>query len=218
MPARNQLLIATAFCLAVYVWVALGLFALKSALLTMLIYHIALCGGGWFVLRPKLRLRFSTKHFGAAALALTGGFTLTWLAMEFVLPILPPSVFPVVTIFPLNELGVNARSYLLIALYFGLVNPLAEEAFWRGRILPTLSDAHASAPNLLHAAIFSGYHLMPLSLMFTSLWLPAATVLTGGIIFGIVARRTRGLLVPLALHFGVNAYLLIWFSRFMDAG
>jgi membrane protease YdiL (CAAX protease family) len=217
VAARYQLLIAAAFCLAVYAWVALGLFAFKSALLTMLIYHIALCGGGWLILRPRLHLRLSTKHIGAAVLALIGGFALTWLAMEYVLPLIPQAI-PVVTLGPLNAVGMNARSYLLIALYFGLVNPLAEEAFWRGRILPTLADSHSPAPNLLQALIFAGYHVMPLSLMFVSLWLPAAVVLTGGIIFGIVALRTRGLFVPLALHFGVNAYLLIWFGRFIVMG
>ena len=216
MAARNQLLLAAAFCLAVYAWVALGLFAFKSALLTMLIYHIALCGGGWLILRPRLHLRFSTKHIGAAALALIGGFALTWLAMEYVLPLMPQAI-PVVKLGPLNAVGMNAGSYLLIALYFGLINPIAEEAFWRGRILPTLVDANAPAPNLLHALIFAGYHVMPLSLMFTSLWLTAAVVLTGGIVFGILARSTRGFLVPLALHLGVNAYLLIWFSRFILA-
>ncbi len=218
MAARNQLLIATALCLAVYAWMALGLFAFKSALLTMLIYHIALCGGGWLTLRPRQQLRFKIKHIGMVALALIGGFALTWLAMEYILTLLPPQAFPIVTLSPLDTVGMNARSYLLIALYFGLINPLAEEAFWRGRILPTLTDAHAPAPNLLHALIFAGYHVMPLSLMFTQLWLPAAVVFTGGILFGIVARRSRGLLVPWALHAGVTAYLLIWFSRFIYAG
>lgn len=207
-----------AWCLAVYTWVALGLFVFKSALLTMVVYHIALCGGGWFFLRPKVRLRFSTRHLGIAALALIGGFALTWLLMEFVLPNIPPSLFPVVTTHPLNELGMNAQSYFLIAVYFGLVNPFAEEAFWRGRILPTFAEARSPAPNFLHALIFAGYHLIPLSLMFTQLLLPAAVVFVGGTIFGIIAFRTRGLLVPLALHFGVNAYLLIWFSRFIYAG
>jgi membrane protease YdiL (CAAX protease family) len=215
---RHSILTLAFWCLAIYLWVALGLFAFKSALLTMAVYHFALCGGGWFFLRPKLQLRFSLKHIGAAALALIAGFALTWFAMEFLLPLLPPSVFPVVTTYPLNELGMNARSYLLIALYFGLINPLAEEAFWRGRILPTLTDARSPAPNLMHAVIFAGYHLIPLSLMFTQLWLPAVAVLIGGCIFGIVVLRTRGLLVPLALHFGVNAYLLIWFGRFIAMG
>lgn len=217
MAARNQLLIAAALCLAVYAWVALGLFVFKHALLTMAVYNIALCGGGWFLLRPRLRLSFCTKHIGAAAFALTGGFALTWLAMEYVLPLLPQAI-PAVTLDPLNEVGLNARSFLVLALFFGLVNPLAEEAFWRGRILPTLADAHSPAPNLLHAVIFTGYHIMPLSHMFTSLWLPVAAVFTGGIVFGVVARRTRGLLVPLALHLGVNSYLFIWFSRFIYAG
>ncbi len=218
MAARNQLLIAAVFYAAVYAWVALGLFVFKSALLTMIVYHVALCGGGWFFLRPKVRPRFSTKHIGAAALALTSGFALAWLVIEHILPLLAPQAIPSVTLGPLNAVGLNAQSYLLIAVYFGLMNPLAEEAFWRGRILPTLADARTPAPNLLHAIIFAGYHVMPLSLMFTQLWLPAAVVFIGGIIFGIVAFKTRGLLVPLALHAGVNAALLIWFSRFIYAG
>jgi membrane protease YdiL (CAAX protease family) len=215
---RHSTLTLAFWCLAIYLWVALGMFVFKNALLTMVVYHIALCGGGWFFLRPKLQLRFDMKHIGAAAFALVGGFALSWLALEFVLPILPASFFPVVTAYPLNELGMNARSYLLIAVYFGLINPLAEEAFWRGRILPTLVDTRSPAPNLLHAVIFAGYHVMPLSLMFTQLWLPAAAVLIGGCVFGIIALRTRGLLVPLALHLGVNAYLLIWFGRFIAMG
>ena len=138
--------------------------------------------------------------------------------MEYVFPLLPPQALPDVTTRPLDALGLNARSYLPIALYFGLMNPLAEEALWRGRILPILVDARSAAPNLLHATIFAGFHVMPLTLMFSQVWLPAIVVFIGGFVFGLVALKTRGLLIPWALHVGVNAYLLIWFGRFMHAG
>ncbi len=214
---RHPIIVLALWCAAVYLWVALGLFAFKSAWLTMLVYHLALCGGGWLLLRPRRPWRFSLTRAIPAALTVIGGFALTWLAMEYLLPLLPPSALPAVTTRPLHALGLNARSYLPIAVYFGLANPLAEEAFWRGRILPQLADARSTAPNLLHALIFAGYHVMPLTLMFTPLWLPAAVVFLGGLIFGALALRTRGLLLPWALHAGVNAYLLIWFGRFLIA-
>jgi len=214
---RHPIIVLALWCAAVYLWVALGLFAFKSAWLTMLVYHVALCGGGWLMLRPLRPIRFELKHAAPAILTLIGGFALTWLAMEYLLPLLPPSALPAVTTRPLHALGLNARSYLPIAVYFGLANPLAEEALWRGRILPQLADARSTAPNLLHALIFAGYHVMPLTLMFTPLWLPAAIVFLGGLIFGALALRTRGLLLPWALHAGVNAYLLIWFGRFLIA-
>lgn len=218
MGRRHPALTLVLWCLAVYLWVALGLFALKSAWLTMLVYHLALCGGGWLLLRPARPPRFDLKHAGAAVMALTGGFILAWLALEYLLPLLPPSAIPTVTTQPLDALGLNARSYLSIAIYFGLVNPLAEEAFWRGRILPLLTDVRSPAPNLLHALLFAGFHVMPLCLMFTPLTLPAIVVFLGGLIFGALALRTGGLLIPWALHTGVNAYLLIWFSSFILAG
>lgn len=217
VSSRHPILALALWCAAVYLWVALGLFAFKSAWLTMLVYHLALCGGGWLLLRPRRPWRFSLKNTAVAMLTLIGGFALTWLAMEYLLPLLPPAVLPGVTTQPLDALGLNARSYLPIAVYFGLANPLAEEAFWRGRILPLLVDARSPAPNLLHALIFAGFHVMPLSLMFTPLTLPAIAVFLGGLLFGAQALRTRGLLVPWALHAGVNAYLLIWFARFLTA-
>jgi len=206
------------WCTALYLWVALGLFWLKSALLTMVVYHIVLCGGGRLLLRPRRPLRFSLRRSGVAAPALIGCFTLTWLAMEYVFPLLPPQALPDVTTRPLDALGLNARSYLPIAIYFGLVNPLAEEALWRGRILPILVDARSASPNLLHATAFTGFHVMPLVLMFSALWLPAIVIFIGGFVFGNVALKTRGLLIPWALHTGINAYLLIWFGRFIIAG
>lgn len=197
---------------------ALGLFWFKSALLTMIVYHIALCGGGWLLLRSRRPLQFNITQSGVAVFALIGGFVLTWIAMEYALPLLPPQALPDVTTRPLDMLGVTAQSYLPIAVYFGLVNPLAEEALWRGRILPILVDARTAAPNLLHAIIFAGFHVMPLMLMFSAPWLPAFVVFIAGFTFGLVALRTRGLLTPWAFHAGANAYLLIWFGRFIYAG
>jgi len=184
----------------------------------MVVYHIALCGGGWLLLRPRRPLRFNITQGGIAAVTLISAFALMWLAMEYVFPLLPPQALPDVTTRPLDALGLDARSYLPIALYFGLMNPLAEEALWRGRILPILVDTRRAAPNLLHATVFAGFHVMPLVLMFSALWLPAIVVFIGGFVFGLVALRTRGLLIPWALHTGVNAYLLIWFGRFICAG
>ena len=218
MGSRRSILRLAFWCIAIYLWVALGLFWLKSAPLTMVVYYIVLCGGGWLLLRPRRPLRFNLRRSGAAALALIGGFTLTWLVMEHVFSLLPPQVLPDVTTRPLDALGLNARSYLPIALYFGLVNPFAEEALWRGRILPILVDVRSPTPNLLHTILFSGFHVMPLILMFSTLYLPAIVVFLGGFVFGLLALRTRGLLIPWALHTGVNAYLLIWFGRYIIAG
>lgn len=218
VTARPSLLRLVFWCLAIYLWVALGLFWFKSALLTMIVYHVALCGGGWLLLRPRRPLRFNITHSGVAVFALIGGFVLTWIVMEHILPLLPAQALPNVTTRPLDALGLNAQSYLAIAVYFGLVNPLAEEVLWRGRMLPILVDARTAAPNLLHAIIFAGFHVMPLMLMFSQVWLPAFVVFIGGFVFGLIALKTRGLLIPWALHTGANAYLLIWFGRFIYAG
>jgi membrane protease YdiL (CAAX protease family) len=216
---RNRSLPALVlWCAAVYVWVALGLFWLHSALLTMVVYHAALCGGGWLLLRPKHPIRFDARRAGMAGLALLDGFVLTWLVMEYALPLLPPQVLPDVTLRPLHALGVNPQNYAAIALYFGLVNPLAEEALWRGRVLPMLADARSVAPNLVQSLVFAGFHVIPLVLMFSQVWLPGVVVFVGGFVFGLIALRTRGLLIPWALHAGANAYLLIWFGRFISAG
>jgi membrane protease YdiL (CAAX protease family) len=215
---RYPILMLAFWCVAIYLWVAFGLFWLKNALLTMGVYHTALCGGGWLLLRPKRLLRFDAKQSGIAMLALVSGFALTWLTMEYIFPLLPPQALPDVTTRTLDALGLNARSYLSIAIYFGLVNPLAEEAIWRGRILPILADMRSFAPNLLHAILFSGFHIVPLMLMFSNAWLPGIVVFLGGFAFGLLALRTRGLLIAWALHTGINAYLLIWFGRFIIAG
>ncbi len=218
VTGRPSLLRLVFWCIAIYLWVALGLFWFKSALLTMIVYHVALCGGGWLLLRSRRPLRFNITQSGVAVFALITGFVLTWIVMEYILPLLPAQALPDVTTRPLDALGLNARSYLPIAVYFGLMNPLAEEALWRGRVLPILADARSATPNLLHAIIFAGFHVMPITFMFSALWLPALVVLAAGFILGATALLSRGLLVPWAFHAGANAYLLIWFGRFIHAG
>ncbi|OPX23274.1 MAG: hypothetical protein B1H03_02125 [Planctomycetales bacterium 4484_113] len=220
VQARNPWLRLVLWCALVYLWVALGLFVFKNALLTMVVYHLALCGGGWMLLRSERAPSFNPKRWELWVFAAAGGCFLTWAAMELVVPVLPASVLPDVTTAPLAALGVNAKTYIPIAIYFGLANPLAEEALWRGRALPLLAGdtSGAAIPNVVQAVLYAGFHVMPIALMFSDLWLASLVVFFAGIVFGYIALATRGLMIPWALHAGANAYLLIWFGRFVVTG
>jgi len=207
-------------CVAVYLWVAVGLFVFKNALLTMVVYHLALCGGGWLILRSPRAPSFNPKQWELWLFAVAGGFFLTWAAMELLVPVLPAGVLPEVRIASLAALGVNAKTYIAIAIYFGLANPLVEEALWRGRVLPLIAgDASSAAiPNVIQAVLYAGFHVVPIALMFSDLWLAALVVFFAGVVFGYIALLTRGLMIPWALHAGVQAYLLMWFGRFVVGG
>jgi len=200
--------------------VALGLFVFRSALLTMVVYHFALCGGGWMLLRVLRAPSFNSKQWELWLFAAAGGFFLTWAVTELLIPALPASMLPDVRIASLAALGVNAKTYIPIAIYFGLANPLAEEALWRGRVLPLLvgTTSGTAIPNVAQALLYAGFHVMPIALMFSDLWLTAFVVFFAGVVFGYIALLTRGLMIPWGLHAGANAYLLIWFGRFIVAG
>ena len=99
--------------------------------------------------------------------------------------------------------GAGPASIGLVALgtLVVLVQAAGEELYFRGWLLGSLERAWGAWPALGVSAIaFAALHLLggaraPLSL---------ANLLLGGLLFGLLAQRTRGLLVPIAAHWAWN--------------
>ena len=78
----------------------------------------------------------------------------------------------------------------------------AEEIFFRGWLQPVLARAWGAAPAVVICALaFAGLHVLggaraPLTLV---------NLFLGGLLFGLLAALSRGVIAPIAAHFGWNA-------------
>ncbi len=109
----------------------------------------------------------------------------------------------------LVALGLDTRSWLWLAIYFPVVNPFLEEAFWRGELIST--GARVTVADVA----FAGYHVLVL-LQFTHI---AAAVVAGILILGAAfvwrhcALRYHGLAVPFVSHLAANLAIILAVTR-----
>ncbi len=196
---------ALALLLGLLVWLAAGagLYIFKSAPLAFVFYHLVCGAGGWLLRSPGLPAPVRLYPFrrrallsivvgsNAVTLALFLWVGATLLDRPHVLGLLsqrglPPSVYPF--LFP----------------YFALVNPLAEEYFWRGGVYATLRHLWKgwTTPALVASVLFGAWHWLVIRLFVAPLVAVGATLLIMGIGFllTLVYERTRRLAYPVALH------------------
>jgi membrane protease YdiL (CAAX protease family) len=108
----------------------------------------------------------------------------------------------------LSSLNMGGPMLLLFALYACFVNPILEEAFWRGSF-----DKRSIWPNPIDA-LFAGYHAVAISPVVKPLFavlLFAALVFTAWL-FRQLYRLTGGLLIPFITHVIADIAILyaIW--------
>ena len=204
---RTNSLAIRALFLSLLVWptVWLGLYHFGSAPLAFVFYHVLCLGGGWLLHRPS----DSTSEppgphwrrivFGAALLANVGAAAAYLLLGNFLLN-------RAQTLLIMNERGLPPSAYLWLFPYFAIVNPLAEEWFWRRGVYRAFRDSFGvKYPRfaLLSASLlFGAWHWLTARLFVAPLLAVGSTLLIAVVGFSltIVYERTNRLVYPVLLH------------------
>jgi membrane protease YdiL (CAAX protease family) len=181
----------------------IGLYANRSAPLAFLLYHLLCFGGGFLLRSPGLP---ATERIYAPRRGHLFGVVLGANALTLLLYLLVGAALldrPHILGF-LSARGLGPASYLWLFPYFALVNPLAEEFFWRGGVYATFRHLFASplAAALVAAAVFGAWHWMVFRLFVAPV---VALIATGGVVLvglalTLVYERTRRLAYAVALH------------------
>lgn len=202
LPLRRSVLALT---LAALPWPAawFGLYHYESAPLAFLLYH-ALCFVGGFLLRspglpdPERIFPFRRRHLLGVVLAANAVAVLCYVLVGAAL-LNRPQVLGL-----LAGRGLTPSTYFLLFPYFGLVNPLAEEFFWRGGVYATLRRLFTSplAAAGIAGVLFGAWHWLVFRLFVAPVVALAATgvVVLVGLVLTFVYERTRRLSYAVALH------------------
>lgn len=145
-----------------YLAVALGLYVFHSAMLSIGLYHLGILAvllleRRWRVTRALARGFHPWLLVAVVAICLIGGgFTfICWPLLG--LPHLADR---------LARVGLTSNMLPWFLLYFSLINPALEEAFWRGY------QSNPSPRPVWNDLWFAGYHLPVLALFMHWYWLP----------------------------------------------
>ena len=175
-----------------------GLYFFKSALLTLVVYHLALLI--ILILHRKLylfKLIFRGWHlFGlfliGAALAIGGIPFLFW--DSFFSGGVPFEI-------RLAEFGLTGGGWIFFCFYFVVINPILEEVFWRGYYC--LDNRKEKFELLTISDIgFAFYHIPVLVLFMQPIWIIPLflSLCLGAILLRFVSHRLKGLLIPISAH------------------
>lgn len=185
-----------------YLAVAIGLFWVRSAVVTLLAFHAALLVALWLA-RPQIPLRtlFKSKSIAGPFLSIllggSSGFTLYFFWPYFgVIPDLSAN---------LESLGLTASSWIPFIAYFALINPFLEEYFWRGYLGSTTRWLFVSD------FLYAGFHaLLLMNRVQTIAMLYSLLVLVlAGWFWRQLARADEGLLAPVLGHMVADLTILV---------
>ena len=202
MPAWR---FALALGFALLVWPAAGggLYLGKSAALAFVFYHLVCLAGGLLLRSPglpaPLRLYPFKRRVLLAVVLAANAVTFALYAVVGAALLDRPHVLTL-----LSERGLPPKVYPYLFPYFALVNPLAEEFFWRGGVYATLRHLWKGwlIPALAASVLFGAWHWLVIRLFVAPPVALGATILIMGIGFMLtmVYERTRRLAYPVALH------------------
>jgi len=188
--------------LLLYLAVWAGLFLFKSAWLTLIGFHVAILLA-LAVIRPDIPINilFKSKSpqwiLKSVLFCSTSGIGLYLLW----------DVFGVANDLPvqLQSIGLNSSSWFAFIAYFALVNPWAEEYFWRGVL------GSGAKKLTVMDVVFAGYHALvlwgrvhPLSILFAVIILTSA-----GWFWRQSSREDEGLLSSVLGHMVADFSILI---------
>ncbi len=186
-----------------YLTVPVGLYALRSAWVAILLYHAGMLAV-LALARPAGAWRALTRGWQPAWVA--GAFLLSaalgpaFLALESVLGLDGDRLWPALAAF-----GLTGAAWPAFILYYGSVHPVLEEVYWREFVV-----RGASRPLIVDVA-FAAYHGLVL-ICFVP-WIGAVAAVVGLLVVAIawrrIAVRQGGLGVPLASHVAADLSLML---------
>lgn len=184
-----------------YAAVLVGLFALRSAWVAVIGYHLGIvcvitAARSWGRARDLL-----SGWNAWAFLALVPAFLGAGVAIYLAWPV--ARLEPVDPATALAGLGLD-RSALWLFAWYSLINPWLEELYWRGFLY---SEPGRPAPCDL---LFGGYHVLVLLLLVE--WpfaaLAGIALAAAGWVWRLLVRRLGGLLVPALTHLAADAAIV----------
>lgn len=187
--------------LMAYVTVAIGLFWLRSAWITMLGFHIAIIGT-LLIAKPNIPLSFLFKTH-----------SIKWIALSFLLSGCSGialyflwSYFGIANDLPaqLEAIGLTSSTWPGFIAYLGLVNPFIEEYFWRGYLGSTTKGFY------FYDAIYAGYHALILigKVHFASIVFAFAMLTLAAWFWRQVTYKDGGLLAAVLGHMTADLSIL----------
>ena len=185
-----------------YLAVAIGLFWVQSAFLTLLGFHLAIILS-LLLAKSSVPLRTLVKSNDlrwvllSVLLCGSSGISLHFLWSYFAVTDELPS--------RIQTLGLTRSTWPVFITYFTLVNPLIEEYFWRGYLGSPTRGLHASD------FLYAGFHpLLVLDKLHPATILYSLVVLVlAGWFWRQLARVDGGLLAPVLGHMAADLSLLI---------
>lgn len=184
-----------------YVAVGFGLFLLHNAILSIALYHVGMVS----VLLLERR--------GDPISSLLRGFDPWLLLASIVLSLLGGGItffcWPLLGLPHLHErllhVGLSAGVLPWFFLYFALVNPVLEEAFWRGY------HENSSSRPVWNDLWFAGYHISVVAFFMQWYWLPL--VLCGLLfmawVWRLLAAKLQGLLINCISHVAADLGIVV---------
>lgn len=206
--------------LAAWPAVYLGAYVCRSAIAAFAFYHIlCLAGGALHRMVYGFREPGPLGRRGWLGLAVAGlaVCAATYSALGSIGLLIEPARVS----HALASLGLPNRPMAEIALfsYFALVNPTAEELFWRGGVYAQLRAAGWGIGNsaVVSALLFGSWHWLIIRLLFRPEIALAATVGVGvvGWCFALLYERLRSLPALIAIHAlaaDIPLLIVLWFG------
>jgi membrane protease YdiL (CAAX protease family) len=199
---------------------ACGSYWFHSAVLSFALYH-SLCLSFAAYYRVRFGRRSSMPFPRHHWLALAGICLAVCLVVYFAIGFLGYLAEPARVMAGLQRqhIPLHKTAYLMLFSYFALVNPVAEEFFWRGTIYSGLRRRHLGIRNssYLTALLFGSWHWLIVRLFFPG---TLALIITAGIIvvgelFCRFYERTRSLPAVCLLHglgTDVPVLVVLWYA------
>jgi membrane protease YdiL (CAAX protease family) len=215
--SRGSIAAALAMIAAVYLWMRYSMVLLKSPILAMLVYYLAICLGGGTILGrmegvsrdAASRFRISGRHVlvtAGLAVFVTAGIWAVRLLFQ------PGIIDPEIIRGGISAIGMTRSHFWTPAAILIVLNPPCEEYFWRFRILAVmLGRMNRGVAISLVSLLFAGFHMLTVWYMFPALWLIGVLlfVYAGGLILSHLFLGTRSLAYPIALHVIINVNLMV---------
>ncbi len=222
-PSNQRLALALGLGLSPWPLVSLGLYGFHSAVAAFALYHV-LCLAGGGVLRSaapiSVRQRFPLSGKYLALFVLLTVFLVNAAAL-LLYPRIGSIFFdPALLRSALIEYGLPPTSYTYLFPYFALVNPTAEEFFWRGSLYPLLRRRFGASPRalILTNLFFASWHYLPARVLLPPLpaLLSVCIVFLAGVFLTWIYENTHRLGWPIVVHAlaaDIPLLVLLWLMR-----
>jgi hypothetical protein len=180
-----------------------GLYLLRSAWLSILLYHAGLLIWHFAAGRPLSPRELLDGDRGRILALTVASAALAGPALFLLWPLLPRGGVDL-TVW-LAARGLAGSSWLLFIPYFSLVHPFLEELHWRAIGRRVESPFHWSD------AAFAGYHILVLATLIEPAWLLCLFALLAAVaaLWRRLALRGGGFLPPLLAHVAADAGVIL---------